>query len=161
TDEQRTLCGGAENMVPIWKGSDPSKAKACIDIFEFPNRTCELPYVWGSPSAADAICKAQNKRLCSDKEGNLACSGDPNGGPDRTYAYGDNLDLNICNTNKPHGGFSDGRGAHCSARTAQAAWDSCSTDTEPVGAFPQCRSRFGVFDQAGNVAEMMTRLDTD
>ena len=33
--------------------------------------------------------------------------------------------------------------------------------TEPSGAFPKCRSRFGVFDQHGNVAEVMTRKERD
>ncbi len=66
------------------------------------------------------------------------------------YAYGDALDLEICHTNQGHR-------QPCVAKTAQTAWDTCTTDTEPSGSFPQCRSRFGVFDQHGNVAEVMMR----
>ena len=43
--------------------------------------------------------------------------------------------------------------------TPKAEPDQC--DTEPAGAYPKCRSRFGVFDQHGNVAEIMTRLHWD
>jgi hypothetical protein len=150
TPEQRTKCGGFENMVPVWKkGEEPSY---CIDIFEFPNKTCELPMVWTPPTSAKKVCELQGKRLCSDIEWNLACRGDPDGGADRRYAYGDKLDLDICNTNLKH------RTA-CDPRGPATAWGTCSTDTEPSGSYPRCRSRFGVFDQHGNIAEVMTRKE--
>lgn len=155
TDAQRARCG-APNMVPVYRNGDPHSAAYCIDIFEFPNRPCALPFVWTAPTHARTMCTLQGKRLCTQGEWNLACRADPAGGPDRTYAYGDELDLTICNTNKPRGA-----GNKCSPITAQGAWETCSTDTEPVGAFPRCRSRFGVYDQHGNVAEVMTRLDKD
>jgi formylglycine-generating enzyme len=149
TDAQRATCG-ADNMVPVWaKGKAPSY---CIDLFEFPNKACELPVVWTSPSTASAVCKLQGKRLCTQSEWQLACRADPEGGPDRRYAYGDVLDLDVCHTNRPHR-------QRCDTRTAATAWASCTTDTEPSGAFPRCRSRFGVFDQHGNVAEEMTRIE--
>jgi hypothetical protein len=161
---QREQCG-AENMVPIYKGGDASSAKTCIDIFEFPNKACELPMVWGSPSQASAVCSAQGKRLCTQAEWNLACAGDPEGGKDRVYAYGDTLDYEICNTSKPHEmGDPTPWGTRlwkCSVQSADTAWKTCGTDTEPAGAFPRCRSRFGVFDQHGNVAEMMSRKEGD
>ena len=155
TDAQRARCG-APNMVPVYRNGDPSGAAYCIDIFEFPNKPCALPFVWTAPTHARTMCTLQGKRLCTQGEWNLACRADPAGGPDRTYAYGDDLDLTICNTNKPRGS-----GNKCSPVTAQGAWETCSTDTEPLGAFPRCRSRFGVFDQHGNVAEVMTRTDKD
>ncbi|HVJ94491.1 MAG TPA: SUMF1/EgtB/PvdO family nonheme iron enzyme, partial [Labilithrix sp.] len=149
TPEQFATCG-AENMVPVWsKGNKPS---FCIDVFEFPNKACELPMVWTQPPLADKVCKLQGKRLCSDLEWNLACRGDPSGGPDQRYAYGNELDLEVCHTNLRHS-------TSCSARDATTAWRTCATDTEPSGAFPRCRSRFGVFDQHGNVAEVMTRRE--
>lgn len=149
TPEQRAKCG-SENMVPVWtKGKEPTY---CIDVFEFPNRACELPMVWTPPPAAQKVCELQGKRLCSDQEWNLACRGDPEGGPDQKYAYGDRLDLDICNTHLAH------RTA-CDPRGPATAWGTCSTDTEPSGAFPKCRSRFGVFDQHGNIAEVMTRKE--
>jgi formylglycine-generating enzyme len=147
TEEQRRVCG-AENMVPVWaKGKDPT---FCIDVFEFPNKTCELPWVWTAPAQAKRVCELQGKRLCADTEWNLACRADPEGGPDRRYAYGDELDLDICHTNLRHR-------ERCVSQSAQTGWKTCTTDTEPSGSFPQCRSRFGVFDQHGNVAEVMTR----
>lgn len=149
TPEQRTKCG-AENMVPIWvKGKE---AWFCIDVFEFPNKACELPMVWTQPPLAKKVCELQGKRLCSDIEWNIACRGDPEGGDDWRYAYGSKLDLEICHTNLRH------RTA-CVVQNAGTTWKTCSTDTEPSGAFPKCRSRFGVFDQHGNVAEVMMRRE--
>jgi hypothetical protein len=156
TDEQKHVCGGMPNMVPIFKKG--KAARACIDVFEFPNRACELPMVWASPIQAQLVCQLEGKRLCSQEEWILACRGDPEGGADRAYSYGDELDLEACNTNKPAASFKD---TVCDADSAGSAWKTCGTNTEPTGSFPRCRSRFGVFDQQGNVAEIMTRLDPD
>ncbi len=153
TDEQRRRCG-APNMVPVYRGGESKNASYCIDVFEFPNQPCELPFVWTAPTHAQTMCALQGKRLCTQGEWQLACRGDPAGGSDRVYAYGESLDLAICNTHKP-------RISKCDPRTLQGAWDSCGTDTEPSGSSPRCRSRFGVFDQHGNVAEVMTRKEDD
>jgi hypothetical protein len=155
TEEQKATCGGFENMVPVWKRG--KKPKVCIDVFEFPNKPCELPLVWVAPVQAKVICELQGKRLCSQEEWTLACNADPEGGKPSKFAYGDEMDLDICNTNKPGATY----GAGCDPHSASTAWKTCSTNTEPTGSFPKCRSRFGVFDQHGNVAEIMTRLDPD
>jgi hypothetical protein len=155
TEAQRATCGGFENMVPIWKRG--KKPKACIDAFEFPNKPCELPLVWVAPVQAKVICELQGKRLCTQEEWTLACNGDPDGGKPLKFAYGDEMDLDVCNTHKPGGAWSPG----CVPDSASSAWKTCATNTEPAGSFPRCRSRFGVFDQHGNVAEIMTRLDED
>jgi hypothetical protein len=155
TEEQRERCG-APNMVPIYRRGDPKSAAYCIDVFEFPNKPCELPFVWTAPTHAQTMCQLQGKRLCTEDEWNLACRADPAGGPDQTYAYGNELDLEICNTNKNRG--PDNK---CSTHDAQKAWETCSTETEPSGSFPKCKSRFGVYDMHGNVAEAMTRKDKD
>lgn len=152
TVRDREACGGRKNMVAFWD-QDPQRA-VCIDIFEFPNRACELPFVWVSPADARLACRTQGKRLCTQAEWQLACAGDPGGGPKRAYAYGDDLDLAACNTSKSkHGRPSPG----CNPRDAESTWASCETNTEPSGAFPRCRSRFGVYDLHGNVAEIMKR----
>jgi formylglycine-generating enzyme len=153
SDEQRAQCG-AEGMVPVWDHGGPASARFCIDVFEFPNKACELPFVFVSPAQADRICRAQGKRLCSQQEWSLACRGDPEGGADRLYAYGDELDLTICNTNK-----SRAEGPTCDVSSQTRLWNTCGTNTEPSGAFPRCRSRFGVFDMHGNVAEIMARFE--
>ena len=159
TPEQRARCG-AENMVPVYgkdAHGDPALAKFCIDVFEFPNKACELPLVWMSPTQAAEICKAEGKRLCDQDEWALSCRADPAGGKDRVYAYGDELDQHMCNTNKSR----LGRKVQCGFTSMTEIWNTCTTDTEPAGAYPRCRSRFGVFDQHGNVAEIMTRYDFD
>jgi formylglycine-generating enzyme len=155
TEEQKAICGGFDNMVPIYKPG--KKPKACIDVFEFPNKPCELPMVWVAPIQAKIICELQGKRLCAQEEWILACRGDPDGGKDTKFAYGDEMDLEICNTDKPAATFGPG----CDPDSARTAWNTCSTNTEPSGGFPRCRSRFGVFDQHGNVAEIMTRRDAE
>ncbi len=160
TEEQRARCGGHENMVPVFKHArgKPRPAEFCIDVFEFPNKPCELPMVWAGPTQAAAVCSLQGKRLCTEDEWSLACRGDPEGGQPRTYAYGDELDLAVCHTQARHRAID---GTPCDADTARSAYETCATDTEPAGAYPACRSRFGVFDQHGNVAEIMTRRDRD
>ncbi len=159
TDAQRARCKGSANMVPIYRGGKEEDAKTCIDVFEYPNVACELPFVWGNPTDAQAMCAAEGKRLCAQSEWNLACGGDPAGGPDSRYAYGSEPDLEICNTNKPHPMRGTTKSWVCSVTDAKTAWETCATETEPSGAFPKCRSRFGVYDQHGNVAEMMSRKE--
>lgn len=156
TPEQRELCG-ADNMVPFYKKGDLSKAKACIDIFEFPNKACELPMVWVSPVQAKTVCELQGKRICAQDEWMLACGGDPEGGKPWKYSYGDTLDLDACNTSKSAAVYGPG----CEPSTSKSTWKTCATNTEPTGAFPRCRSRFGVFDLQGNVAEEMVRYDPE
>jgi sulfatase modifying factor 1 len=152
--EQRDRCG-VDGMVPVWEhGGNIATARFCIDVFEFPGKPCELPFVFVTPGQALRVCHAQGKRLCTQDEWNLACRADPAGGPDRVYAYGDELDLTVCNTNK-----SRATGPRCDVSSNEKLWNTCGTDTEPSGAFPKCRSRFGVFDQHGNVAEIMTRFE--
>jgi hypothetical protein len=160
TDEQRAVCG-APNMVPVYANGDPRSAKVCIDVFEFPNQACELPFVWGSPSEAETMCRIEGKRLCTQQEWSLACAADPQGKEKWPYAYGTKLDLAVCHTNEPKELAPDGKTWVCNVHDAQTTWNTCSTDTEPSGAFPKCRSRLGVFDQHGNVAEEMTRKEGD
>ena len=156
TEQTRSVCG-QPFMVPIFDKGDPSRARTCIDLFEFPDKPCELPFVWIAATQAREVCEIQGKRLCRQEEWELACAGDPEGGPDRKYSYGDELDLTVCNTNKPAAEF----GPDCVPDSPKTAWATCATNTEPTGSFPRCRSRFGVFDMQGNVAEIMTRLDPD
>ena len=156
TEEQRALCG-AENMVPVWKkGKEHGKPQFCVDIFEFPNKACELPMVWTSPVQAKEICELQGKRLCVQEEWMMACRADPDGGKDQAFAYGDELDISACNTNKPARRFGPG----CDPTTAMSTYRTCATNTEPSGSFPRCRSRYGVYDQHGNVAEIMVRRES-
>jgi hypothetical protein len=148
TAEQREICG-APWEVPIHRG-DPSAANVCIDAFEYPGVPCALPIVYVAPWAAQKLCALAGKRLCTQEEWQVACEADPAGGPPRRYAYGDELDLEICHT---------GRRKASQCDVDNALWKSCPTDTAPAGSFPRCRSRLGVFDQHGNVAEAMSRRE--
>ncbi len=127
----------------------PISGKTCIDIFEFPNRACELPFVWAGATIGNEVCKRLGKRLCRQPEWIEACGGN--------YAYGDELDLQVCHTNHSR----ERAELVCDPATVKTTWKTCATNTEPAGAFPRCRSWHGVFDMHGNVAEAMTRRDPD
>lgn len=149
---QRLICDHP-NEVPIHKG-DPLSATTCIDVFEYPNVPCELPFVHLYGMQAEQLCALDGKRLCTDDEWDTACEADPSGGPNWQYAYGNDLDLSVCDTGKP---WPPTDGPVCKINTD--LWNTCATNTEPAGAFPRCRSRLGVFDQHGNVAELMHRWE--
>ncbi|MEM9692754.1 MAG: SUMF1/EgtB/PvdO family nonheme iron enzyme [Myxococcota bacterium] len=157
TPAQRAQCRGHENMVPIFTDGKPETAEVCMDIFEFPNRRCELPFVWSGATIANEVCKRLGKRLCRQEEWMVACGGDPTGGEARRYAYGEQLDLAACNTSKRARELQ--AEGPCDPRTVKSTWETCVTGSERSGAFPGCRSRFGVYDLHGNVAEAMTRFD--
>ncbi len=157
TAEDEALCG-APMMKPI-PGKKGHRPRACIDVFEFPNQPCELPFVWTAPTQAGAVCELVGKRLCNQDEWTSACRADPGGGKDSVYAYGDELDLTICNTNQS--AAKEGPQGKCDPDSARTAWGTCGTNTEPSGAFPRCTSRSGVYDLHGNVAEIMVRFDPD
>lgn len=156
---------GAPNMVALYNAEDdPASAQACIDQFEFPNIACEYPVVHVSAREAAQLCEAVGKRLCDAHEWEGACAGSLRA-PEREYAWGkDRKSM---------------RRAHNAARTKLWAYGpeknhalcattsyktpgcpgggfrSCGSNTFPAGAFPDCVSRFGVYDQHGNAAEHM------
>jgi formylglycine-generating enzyme required for sulfatase activity len=153
-------------MVPVF---DPAKeteaqAKICIDRYEFPGLPCEYPMTWVTTQNAENICKAIGKRLCDAHEWEGACAGalhPPSeeyafGMPRKTmqglhnihreirWAYGLTKDQSKCGT-------SSKRSKECTV----TGWTACGSNTFPAGAFPECKSPFGVYDQHGNVAEQM------
>ena len=164
-DEVQPRCG-APFMVPIY---DPDQgtaeeASVCIDRYEFPNLPCDYPVTWVTTGEAQALCKTLGKRLCDAHEWEGACAGrllDPEAdyrfGPDRNtrrglhnikreirWAYGPKKNHSLCATN-----------SHRSKNCATSGWRGCGSNTYPAGAFPTCRSPFGVYDQHGNAAEHM------
>ncbi len=153
TDVQREVCG-APNEVPIYANGDIKGANVCIDIFEFPNKEVVLPFVYTYSIIAQRLCALDGKRLCTQEEWEVACEADPMGSAPTKYAYGNELDLAICNTGKP---WPPVGGPVC--EIDRQLWKTCATNTEPLGSYPRCRSRLGVFDQHGNIAEAMTRME--
>ncbi len=95
----------------------------CADRYEWPNRKGVVPVSYVSFYQAGDSCFTVGKRLCSSEEWSLACSG-PYGWK---YPYGQQYESNAC----------------------------VVSDTMPhaSGEHSECRSWFGTFDMAGNLAE--------
>jgi hypothetical protein len=74
--EFEKICG-AKWMAPVLENEadDISKAKVCIDQFEFPNIPCEYPVVWTPARTAKQICENMGKRVCNSHEWEGACAG--------------------------------------------------------------------------------------
>lgn len=156
------LCGG-RYMVPL--GGSTKPPDTCIDQYEFPNIPCEYPLVYASAQEAAQLCRAVGKRLCDAHEWEGACAGElrpaeeeylwerkrriemeffKNEKREKVWAYGPEKDHRKCAT-----------GSRKSSKCGGGGWESCGSNTYPAGAFPECVSRFGVYDQHGNAAEHM------
>lgn len=168
------------NMAALYdpKTQTPDDATVCIDQFEFPNIACEYPIVWVRSAEAAGLCEAMGKRLCWAHEWEGACAGsllpssdeypyaalpkyydEPsqlrprrlqlehlhNVSREVRWAYGEAKDHGKCAT-------TGNKSATCST----VDWSTCGTNDFPAGAFPECVSPFGVYDQHGNAAEHMS-----
>jgi formylglycine-generating enzyme required for sulfatase activity len=154
-------------MVPVFDptaGEKPEQARICIDQFEFPDIPCDYPVVYPRANEAAALCAAVGKRICDAHEWEGACAGAlrkpeveyvwtmprqaatyiHNQARELVWAYGPTKDHAKCAT-----------GSHKSKDCAAGGWTLCGSNTYPAGAFPECVSSFGVFDQHGNAAEHM------
>ena len=100
----------------------------CVDTYEYPNRSGQMPKARVTWAAARNQCQRVGKRLCTEAEWEKACKGRDN----NRYVYGKEWDPLLCNTENADGD------------------DRAPTKS---GTFTDCRSQFGVFDLAGNVAE--------
>ena len=158
---------GAPNMAPLYDpgaGQSKDAAKACIDQYEFPDIPCEYPVVNVRANEAEALCRAVGKRLCDAHEWEGGCAGALHApeaeylfGQDRRYSSGmHNLKREILWANGPKKNY-----ALCATNSFKTkdcpggGWKQCSSNTYPTGAFPECKSPFGVYDQHGNAAEHM------
>jgi hypothetical protein len=160
-EEQERKCA-ARFMSPI--GTEQGDV-VCIDQYEFPNLPCEHPVVYPSAKQAADLCQAVGKRLCDAHEWEGACAGKllpaeqeylwdrprrlemeyfKNQEREIVWAYGPKMDQSKCATSSTKSSSCGGGG-----------WESCGSNTYPAGAFPECVSRFGVYDQHGNAAEHM------
>ena len=162
----RRICGD-RYMAPLYDPHNqrPKDARACIDMFEFPNIPCTYPLVWTRAVEAAEICAAVGKRLCDAHEWEGACAGaleppdyffgrgsvaamrsahNAKYGPRKSWAYGPGFRRGVCAQNSE-------KSASCSG----GGYSRCGSNTYPTGAFPGCRSPLGVYDQHGNAAEHM------
>ncbi len=154
---------GAPFMVPLPPdGGGP--AAACIDRYEFPGVPCEHPVTWVSARDAALLCTAVGKRLCDAHEWEGGCAGAVRAVeaeydfkvPRKESKHRHNADRPIVwayGAEKDHGRCA--MGSKKSDKCTESGWKKCGSNTYPAGAFPECRSPLGVYDQHGNVAEHM------
>jgi formylglycine-generating enzyme len=158
---------GAANMVSVFdpaSGQTAADARLCIDQYEYPNIACDYPLTWVKSDQAQLLCQAQGKRLCDAHEWEGACAGALHP-PEREYTFGErrlqqeylhNKDRELVwayGKQKNH--KLCGTGINKSPKCYAPTWELCGTNTFPAGAFPECVSAFGVYDQHGNAAEHM------
>lgn len=161
----RRICGD-RYMAPLYDPASerPEDAKACIDKFEFPNIPCTYPVVWIKAREAAQVCAAQGKRLCDAHEWEGACAGaltppdyrfgasvsamrswhNSRYASTKNWAYGATYQRGICGSNSTKSPGCNG-----------GSFRNCGSNTYPTGAFPNCVSALGVYDQHGNAAEHM------
>jgi len=100
----------------------------CIDVYEYPNRSGQVPQMNVSWDKAKELCQKQGKRLCTEAEWEKACRGKEG----LRWPYGNVFDDNLCNSESTAG----------AARALAVS-----------GKFSRCLSPYEVFDMSGNVAE--------
>lgn len=150
-------------MVAMDGASDGGSARTCIDQYEFPNLPCEYPLVHVTAREAALLCQALGKRLCDTHEWEGACAGALLG-PEQDYTWEysrgtrtlyHNRDRQIVwayGAEKNHARCGTGS---TKSRNCTGGFADCGSNTYPAGAFPECVSPFGVYDQHGNAAEHM------
>jgi len=95
-----------------------------VDLYPYPNEEGAIPQTNVTQAEAQALCDAQDKRLCTELEWERACKGPDN----RLYEYGDRYQPGRCEMGRP-------------ARLV------------PGGVNAGCVSDFGVHDLHGGVWE--------
>jgi formylglycine-generating enzyme len=158
---------GALNMVPVYDpaaGESGESARLCIDQYEFPNIACDYPVTWVKSDQAQRLCQAQGKRLCDAHEWEGACAGAVRA-PEREYTFGERrLQQEYLHNRSREIVWAYGptknhalcaTGSRKSPRCYAPSWQLCGSNTYPAGAFPECVSSLGVYDQHGNAAEHM------
>ena len=121
----------------------------CIDRFEYPNRKGENPIILVDWNESQALCAAQQKRLCTENEWTFACEGEEA----QPYPYGYVRDADACVVDKTwrkwEGSWaSRGRASDAAMRELDRLWQAV-----PSGSRPKCKSPFGVYDMTGNIDE--------
>ncbi|MFO0553265.1 MAG: SUMF1/EgtB/PvdO family nonheme iron enzyme [Polyangiaceae bacterium] len=138
-------CESYENLVMC--ESATIRTRVCMDRFEYPNREGALAAVLTSYEEAARACAAEDKRLCTIQEWQLACEGEDvlpfSTGLSRERATCA-VDLGADAVVSPTIGPAVAR--HLAERDHR----------QPIGSFPSCASPFGVRDLGGGVAEWAT-----
>lgn len=117
----------------------------CIDRFEYPNRLGANPIVLVDWNEANALCKRDNKRLCTEDEWTFACEGEEAQPYPQGYARED-----VCVNDRQWREFKQfgRRDGEATMLELDRLWQG-----EPSGSKPRCKSPFGVYDMTGNIDE--------
>lgn len=121
--------------------------RVCMDQFEAPNRRGARPIVMASFRNAESWCGKRGRRVCSEREWELACEGPAH----LPLSYGWAVNTKLCNSNKGWKpvDFAKFDGPRETAmKEAQKLWQGT-----PSGHYPTCVSPFGIYDMNGNVEE--------
>jgi len=124
--------------------------RVCMDQFEAPNRRGARPLVMQSYRSAEGWCAKAGKRVCAEREWELACEG-PNHLP---LNYGWAVNTKLCNSNKGWRAVDFakfGASLEDARREAEKLWQG-----SPSGHYRSCVSAFGIHDMNGNVEEWVT-----
>lgn len=120
----------------------------CVDRFEYPNVLGQNPMIVATFREAEAVCKKNGKRLCTENEWTFACEGEEA----RPYPYGWTRDTTACVIDRAWRPFTEGglqpRDGKAAREELDRLWQG-----EPSGSRGGCRSPFGVYDLTGNVDE--------
>ncbi len=136
TDSEGAFATDTVNIIICPKGMKIiEQGNYCVDIYEWPNKKEAKPVRQVTYQDAVVACKKAGKRLCTAKELETACKGNKK---NFNYPYGRRYEPENCNT---YGN------RHIENQVAAS------------GEFPECVSRYGVFDMSGNVAEWTSTGD--
>ena len=149
-DQKRDRCRSYE--AKPWCEGRTSEKRFCIDHYEYPNQVGVYPAVMASWVEADASCRAEGKRLCTESEWTFACEGTQ----ELPYPYGFTRDPEACNIDRHY------RDPDFQAFSYewQIAPEVARLDQRVTsGSMPRCVSPFGVADMTGNVDEWVVNED--
>jgi sulfatase modifying factor 1 len=142
-------CYHYEEDVTVLEGPT-TPIRVCMDQFEAPNRRGARPLVMASFRSAESWCGKVGKRVCNEREWELACEGPAH----LPLTYGWAVNTKLCNSNKgwrPVDFSKFGGPLEVAEREAQKLWQGA-----PSGHYTSCVSAFGVHDLNGNVEEWVT-----
>jgi formylglycine-generating enzyme required for sulfatase activity len=125
----------------------------CIDRYEYPNHRGAYPWIMVGWDDALGVCARKGKRLCTEQEWTFACEGEEA----LPYPYGYERDAEACVIDRPWRPYDAGTLYSSDDERARAELDRL-WQGEASGAFPRCRSPFGVYDMTGNVDEWTTSV---
>lgn len=124
----------------------------CMDRYEYPNIPGEYPAVGMTYNQAQTMCREQGREVCTDRQWIFACEGEES----TPYATGYTRPTEECAIDRRWRNPSGFRRQPASSPRAATELGAIY-QADRSGANPECVSSFGVYDQAGNADENLTR----